>query len=102
LQSERSERAKKLTEKASRSKATDGLASLVQLLGLITTLVFTSALCIQHMYLGAQRIRYARQEYGESYLESLGVTRRLTPVSLPVGRRDRFGDESALEREKFD
>ena len=64
------------------SEATHGLASLVQLLGLITTLMFTSALCLQNIVLGAQRIRYARNAYGESYLESMGVSRRPPPVAI--------------------
>jgi hypothetical protein len=74
--------------------ASQGLASLVQLLGLITTLMFTSALCLQHMVLGAQRIRYARSAYGESYLETLG-TRRLPARRLEArsAAEPRFDDD---------
>jgi hypothetical protein len=88
------------------TNATHGLASLVQLLGLLTTLVFTSALCLQNMYLGAQRIRYARSAYGESYTESLGIARRITPGALRATAHsyEGFGDEvpQAPSREKFD
>ena len=84
--------------------ASHGVSSLVQLLGLVTTLIFTSALCLQHMYLGAQRIRYAREAYGESLLESMGVTRRIQPLSVHASRRQvaDFGDPDPVIREKFD
>lgn len=86
--------------------ASNGVVSLVSLLGVLTTLIFTSALCLQHMYLGAQRIRYARSAYGESFVESLGFARRIPPVALV-----RMGDQHPHEfedtsneprREKFD
>jgi hypothetical protein len=60
--------------------ASQSLASLVQLLGLITTLLFTSVVCLNHTFLAAQRIRYARAAYGESYLESMGIVHRLAPL----------------------
>jgi hypothetical protein len=84
------------------ANATHGLASLVQLLGLITTLMFTSAICLQNMYLGAQRIRYARSEYGESWGETLGL-RGSMPKALKgrAARAEEVFEEEPL-RQKFD
>lgn len=88
--------------------ATHGLSSLVQLLGLVTTLMFTSAICLQNMYLGAQRIRYARTAYGESFLETVGVARRITPGAIRATARKFSFDDSPAEdgglasREKFE
>jgi hypothetical protein len=88
--------------------ATSSLASLVQLMGLITTLAFTSILCLQHMVLSAQRINHARSMYGESYAETLGLGRRPPPVVVRRGALPApdFGDDyapaPAADREKFD
>jgi hypothetical protein len=85
--------------------ATHGLSSLVQLLGLMATLIFTSAICMQNMYLGAQRIRYAKTAYGESFLETVGISRRITPAALrSTARQFDFGGEldQPPVREKFE
>lgn len=90
--------------------ATHGLSSLVQLLGLMATLIFTSAICLQNMYVSAQRIRYSRAAYGESFLETVGVARRIGPAALrAAARRDAFEDEDGGDedtghavRQKFD
>lgn len=70
------------------------LASLAKLLGLITTLIFTSAFVLHSMYIRAQQIRYARSAYGETFLEALGLSRK-----LPISSKSSFDEEP---RTKFD
>jgi hypothetical protein len=66
--------------------ATRELAALARLLGLITTLIFTSAFCLHSMVLGAHRLRYARAAYGESAWEALGFV-RATPPLVDCGKK---------------
>jgi len=61
--------------------ATHELASLAQLLGLLTTMLFTSAYLLHSLYERAQHLKYARKTYGE-------VVWRDQPV-LPL-KNDKF------------
>jgi hypothetical protein len=82
--------------------ATRELASLAKLLGLITTLAFTATYCVHNAYLGAQRLRYAREAYGETLGESLGFTRQLPSRQPRHQPQLRDEPQEALKFDKFD
>jgi hypothetical protein len=83
--------------------ATREIASLVQLLGMLTAVLFTSVLCLHSAYMGAQRLRYARSEYGESFMESLtGLARSQPPLLMRKPTRWTEEVVEDVSHEKFE